>query len=200
MSRGSLGPWIRRLRRRQRSRQGRRHAGADAPCYLLTYLTYYPTSAHGPSLSTPPDCGQRATQDDESAHSAARVRGPASIECVRRHDAATRCGAAATGLTRRSDDGPANRAGGGSGGGGGGSHGHRRGSAPYTLCTLRFAPMKPYGHAIRAHTLRPPTSHTLIAAALSFKGSAGDAAPKAAERETAGEAWAKVCATYCDGR
>ena len=34
VSRGSPGPWIRRLRRRQRSRQGRRHAGADAPCWL----------------------------------------------------------------------------------------------------------------------------------------------------------------------
>ena len=42
VSRGSLGPWFRRLRRRQRSRQGRRHAGADAPCWFLTYylLTY----------------------------------------------------------------------------------------------------------------------------------------------------------------
>ena len=157
-------------------------------------------------LLAPPPRGLRAERgddDDESARSAAPVRGPAALECVRRHDAATRCGAAATGLTRRSDDGPANRAGGagcGSGCGSGGSHSHRRGTAPYTLCTLRLAPIKPYGLVIRAHTLRPPPSHTLIAAASSFKGSEGDAAPKAAERETAAEAWAKVCATCCDCR
>ena len=56
VSRGSLGPWIRRLRRRQRSRQGRRHAGADAPCWLtllLLLLTYFYICVPGPAFLTP---------------------------------------------------------------------------------------------------------------------------------------------------
>ena len=85
--RDRLGPWIRRLRRRQRSRQGHRHAGADAPLYLLTVLTYLlsPNSKWFRSLNNiqrlrqRQECGRIPWLDRSSQVGPALCRAPVAL-------------------------------------------------------------------------------------------------------------------------
>ena len=81
--------------------------------------------------SPPLDCkfSSKNVELRDESESAPRVRCPAAVECAR-HDAATRCGVAATGLKRRSDDGRAN---------GGSGSSHRRGSEPRAVSILHAA-------------------------------------------------------------
>ena len=99
----------------------------------MYHLSIY-NEAESALIPSPPSLDCKNVELRDESESAPRVRCPAAIECVVlqpcRHDAATRCGVAATGLKRRSDDGRAN-------GGSGGSH--RRGSEPRAVSILHAA-------------------------------------------------------------